>query len=159
MAPPEDIRASDADRQRVADALSGYAGEGRLNLDELSDRLGETYAAKTIGQLNAGDGPLRELPPLVPPLVAPPGPSVWQDPARLTSPPPAPWPGAPILHRAPSPSWVFITLLLILGLSAGIGAVTGGPGAFWLIFVGFFLLRRSRRHYHSGRYRGGPSRW
>jgi hypothetical protein len=160
MAPQEDIRASDADRQRVADALSSYASEGRLSLDELSDRLGETYQAKTIGQLSAGDGPLRELPPLAPPLVVPPGPSLWQDPTRLTSPPPGRWPGMPTFGRGPSVSWALIAVLVIVGLSAGIGAVTGGPGAFWLIFVGFFFLRRSRRHHHPGRYRSGPSsRW
>ena len=67
MAEPPDIRASDADRERVADALRRHASEGRLNLDELSDRLGEVYAARTLGQLSSPAGPLRELPALAPP--------------------------------------------------------------------------------------------
>ena len=67
MADAPDIRASDADRERVAAALRRHAGEGRLTLDELGERLGETYAARTLGELAGPAGPLRELPPLAPP--------------------------------------------------------------------------------------------
>ncbi len=48
---PRDLRISDADRHRVAELLRQAAGEGRLDLEELDERLGATYAAKTYGDL------------------------------------------------------------------------------------------------------------
>ncbi len=45
------MRASDADRERVAQLLHEAAGEGRLTLDELQERLDTVYAARTYGQL------------------------------------------------------------------------------------------------------------
>lgn len=56
---PDNLRASDADRQRVADQLKAALDEGRLLLDEYDERLRETYAAKTYGDLKA---PLADLP-------------------------------------------------------------------------------------------------
>jgi hypothetical protein len=46
-----DLRASDADRERVAEILRQAAGEGRLTLDELDERLDIVYASKTYGEL------------------------------------------------------------------------------------------------------------
>lgn len=48
---PSQMRISDADRQRVADVLRDAAGEGRLDLDELEERLELTWQAKTYGEL------------------------------------------------------------------------------------------------------------
>lgn len=48
---PRELRISDADRHRVAELLREAAGEGRLDLEELEERLGATYAAKTYGDL------------------------------------------------------------------------------------------------------------
>jgi len=45
------LRISDADRHRVADVLREAAGEGRLDLDELDERLEATYAAKVYSDL------------------------------------------------------------------------------------------------------------
>lgn len=45
------LRVSDADRERVADILREAAGEGRLTLDELDQRLDQAYAAKTYAEL------------------------------------------------------------------------------------------------------------
>jgi hypothetical protein len=45
------MRASDADRERVAQVLHKAAADGRLDLHELDERLGATYAAKTYGEL------------------------------------------------------------------------------------------------------------
>jgi Domain of unknown function (DUF1707)/Cell wall-active antibiotics response 4TMS YvqF len=45
------LRASDADRERVADQLRQASGEGRLTVDELDDRLSDCYAAKTVADL------------------------------------------------------------------------------------------------------------
>ena len=48
-----DLRASDADREHTADQLRHAAGEGRLTLEELDDRLNATYAARTHRELAA----------------------------------------------------------------------------------------------------------
>lgn len=48
---PSGLRVSDADRDKVAEVLRTAAGEGRLDLDELDERLSATYAAKTYADL------------------------------------------------------------------------------------------------------------
>jgi hypothetical protein len=45
------LRISDADRHRVAELLREAAGEGRLDIDELDERLEAAYSAKTYGDL------------------------------------------------------------------------------------------------------------
>lgn len=58
MAEPQDqnssameMRASDTDRELVADRLREAAGHGRLSMDELDERLELTYAARTYAEL------------------------------------------------------------------------------------------------------------
>jgi Domain of unknown function (DUF1707) len=51
--PAENARASDADREAIAEMLRIAAGEGRINLEELDERLGLAYNARTYGQLQA----------------------------------------------------------------------------------------------------------
>ena len=75
MTEPHEMRVSDADRHRVAEVLREAAGEGRLDLDELSDRLEAAYAAKVYadlvpllvdlptGQLDLAGGSLPVRPP------------------------------------------------------------------------------------------------
>ncbi len=48
---PGQLRVSDADRHRVAELLREAAGEGRLDLEELDERLAAAYAAKTYADL------------------------------------------------------------------------------------------------------------
>jgi hypothetical protein len=48
-----ELRASDDDRHRVVDALQRHTQAGRLTLDEFSDRVGDVYAARTLGELAA----------------------------------------------------------------------------------------------------------
>ena len=48
---PRDVRISDDDRHRVAEMLRKAAGEGRLDIEELEQRLEATYAARTYGDL------------------------------------------------------------------------------------------------------------
>ncbi|MFI0940755.1 DUF1707 domain-containing protein [Streptomyces sp. NPDC021020] len=45
------LRASDADRDRIADILREALAEGRLDSAEHSERLDHVYAAKTMGEL------------------------------------------------------------------------------------------------------------
>jgi hypothetical protein len=47
----DELRASDHDRERVAARLHAAAAEGRLSLDELGERLGVLYEARTYGEL------------------------------------------------------------------------------------------------------------
>ena len=80
---PQHLRASDADRERVAEVLRQAAGDGRLTMDELDERLDAVYQAKTYAELepvtrdlpSAADG----YPPAT--VAAPAG-----DPARFGAP-------------------------------------------------------------------------
>src|SRR5215208_3864971 len=48
---PPALRASDADRERTAEALRDAAGDGRLTVDELDERLHSAYEARTRAEL------------------------------------------------------------------------------------------------------------
>src|SRR3954452_10026799 len=48
---PARLRISDAERHQVAEILREAAGEGRLDLEELDQRLEATYAARTYADL------------------------------------------------------------------------------------------------------------
>ncbi|MFI9645917.1 DUF1707 domain-containing protein [Streptomyces sp. NPDC052040] len=49
--PALDLRASDADRERVAEVLRDALAEGRLDMEEFEERLEATYQARTYGEL------------------------------------------------------------------------------------------------------------
>ena len=64
------MRISDADRHRVAEVLRQAAGEGRLDFDELDERLELTFCAKTYADLIPITADLYPVPPASPvPLV------------------------------------------------------------------------------------------
>jgi hypothetical protein len=46
-----DLRASDADRERVVGSLRDHAAAGRLEPSELEERVGAALAARTLGAL------------------------------------------------------------------------------------------------------------
>src|SRR6478735_12275601 len=83
-----DVRASDAERERVVEALRGHAEAGRLTADELDQRVGAALAAKTRGDLATLLGDL---------------------PSERRAYPPR----SPQSHRAPAPSFMPIVLVLI----------------------------------------------
>ncbi|WP_299052438.1 DUF1707 domain-containing protein [uncultured Nocardioides sp.] len=70
MSDPALQRVSDAERQQVAEALRDAAGEGRLDLDELDERLEATWAARTYADLVPVLADLAQQPP-TPPGAAP----------------------------------------------------------------------------------------
>jgi hypothetical protein len=78
---PSRLRISDDERHQVAEVLRKAAGEGRIDLEELDERLEATYQAKTYGELVpiTADLPVRTpgalpgTPPVVPPAVQPAG--------------------------------------------------------------------------------------
>jgi Domain of unknown function (DUF1707) len=45
------VRASDADRDRTVEALAAASAEGRLSLEEYSERSGAALVAPTLGDL------------------------------------------------------------------------------------------------------------
>lgn len=45
------MRASDADRERVVARLQHQVAEGRLTLDEFSERAAAAYRTRTVGEL------------------------------------------------------------------------------------------------------------
>jgi hypothetical protein len=121
-----DVRASDADRQRVVDLLRTHTAEGRLTLDEFEERVGEALAAKTRDELRLV---LRELPAPEPPA-----------PARRS---PAP------RRRLQVPTLPMVVLLVVAG-----SALLGGF-AWWLIPIGFWVFGGgcggTRHHVHGHR--------
>jgi hypothetical protein len=81
-----DLRASDADRERVSEQLRDALAEGRLDMEEFEERLDATYKARTYGEL----APItRDLPgagAVAPPaLVSPPSVSLVKGPAGEAS--------------------------------------------------------------------------
>jgi hypothetical protein len=110
--PAPALRASDADRERVAEALRRHHVDGRLDTDELQERLGRCYAARTAA----------ELAPLLADL---PADDCARAPRRAAS-------------RFPAPLFLLLAVVLTL---ATVGAVAHGhPGP--LPFLAFFLLLR-----------------
>lgn len=51
MPQPHELRASDSDRERIAQVLQDAHADGRIALDELEERLGVVYSARTLGEL------------------------------------------------------------------------------------------------------------
>lgn len=51
MALNPEMRASDADRDRVAAALREHCAQGRIDIEELGERIESVYAARTLGEL------------------------------------------------------------------------------------------------------------
>lgn len=114
MAMNDRIRASDADRERIAARLREHYAEGRLTREELDERITAALNARTYGDLR---GVMADLPEagMFPqaggwPVVAPPRPVMVRS-------------GPPLLPLA------FLLLFLTLLL----------PGTGWLLF-GFFQV-------------------
>lgn len=116
-----EVRIGDGERERVRESLTRHTGEGRLTLDELSERLGEVYAAKTAADL---DHALRELPPLQ-----------REQPAR------------PRARRVPGGTAIGRFALLAVAMVAvwAVFAVTTGATYFWPVWpimaIGFKAAR------------------
>jgi hypothetical protein len=131
------LRASDADRDAVADQLRGAHAEGRLTVEELYERLDVALAARTLA----------ELAPLTADLPVP-----SRAPARTGDEPVA---GRSVAHRdGPSGlrlawgAWLSVVLVNV----AVWGAVSVGTGDavyFWPVWVaapwGALLLARTLR--------------
>src|SRR3974377_67816 len=79
MATGYNVRVGDADREAVAAQLREHFADGRLTLEELNERLDQTFAAKTKADLNTV---MRDLPQAARPTTGlPSGGTAWQGPA------------------------------------------------------------------------------
>ncbi|SDS02402.1 DUF1707 domain-containing protein [Jiangella sp. DSM 45060] len=122
-----EMRASDADRDRVAEILRDAHGEGRLSQDELLLRVETTYAAKTYQDLDRviADLPVRRQPAGIMPR-------------PLSAPRPAPRrTGRRIARGLLTGAWWFygfvVALNLMVWMLVSIGG--GGPEYFWPMWV------------------------
>jgi len=68
---PDSLRVSDDDRHRVAEILRRAAGDGRIDLGELDDRLGVVFQAKTYAELEPVTRDLPEHPGRLAPVPRP----------------------------------------------------------------------------------------
>lgn len=145
----DQIRVSDADRERVTARLREHFAEGRLTPDELDERITATLNAKTFGDLR---GILADLPE--------PGPL-----GPHPEPVPSGWAPRPVSYRRgprflPVALLIFFAVLVLSGPGWGIGwaffAFFKIALLAWLVlciagFVGASRFRRRMRHSaHSG---------
>lgn len=66
-AEPPALRASDAERERAVELLRAHAGDGRLTLEELAQRIDTAYACRTRDELERVTADLPAVPPAQPP--------------------------------------------------------------------------------------------
>ncbi len=143
MAGDAKIRASDADRDRIAAALREHLAAGRLTIEEFDDRLDKAFAAKTLGEL---DGLMADLPGtgLVQLPEAPAGRSAASPPLTRLHPPGSVQAGQGRFSpawRAAWGSWLAISLCaFVIWLISG---ATGGPWFLWVALpLGAVMLGR-----------------
>jgi hypothetical protein len=79
------LRASDADRERVVELLRGAGGDGRLDVDELDERVSAAYASRTVAALEALTADLLPAAPQAHPAAAPGGVVVRPGPGGTSS--------------------------------------------------------------------------
>ena len=122
-------RASDADREQVAERLRVAATEGRLEAEEFEERLATAFSARTYGEL---DRVVADLP-------APPAPRRREPAFGLR-------PGVAV---AIAVVLVFVLLSSVsLAVGHGHGEHHGGFGFLWLVWLAIgwrYLVHRRRR--------------
>ena len=173
MATGYNVRVGDADREAVAAQLREHFADGRLTLEELNERLDQTFAARTKADLNTV---MRDLPQAARPTTGLPyGGTAWQGPAWQGPVPTRPgqyhdhdWgnrqrqcgPGAfaPMMGLV----WLFVILGSII-LFGGFGG-GGRPIAIVLFLAALALVRRliglgRRRGSRGPRGPRGRRRW
>ena len=109
------IRVSDAERERAIDLLRVHTATGRLTTAELEERIDETYAARSVGELQRV---LRELPGVADPARGDPAVAVRGRPGPTGHP----------LGRGQVLAFLLVNTMLLV-----IWAATGA-GYFWPIW-------------------------
>jgi len=157
MATGYNVRIGDADREAITAQLREHYADGRLTLDELNERLDQTFAAKTKADLNVV---MRDLPHVARPLTAAPaagfGNTAWPGPTGRSG-----WDYGTGYGRRCGRA-AFAPLLVLMWVALVFGAVTlfgigGGdrPLAIVLLIAALAFLKRL---FGFGRRRGsgGP---
>ena len=137
MARRSSLRASDADRERVAERLREAATEGRLLAHELEERLARALRAVTYGDL---DAVVEDLPRALEPRPRRSGPR-----------------GAfALARRYPLPAGIvaFTLAITTLTLMAAVAAIA--LSGVWILPVVLFMIVRGRGFSRGRRGRGGP---
>jgi len=149
MTRPDDLRAGDAERTRVTEALHDHFAQGRLARDELDERLDATLSAKTYGDLRQITHDL----PGPEPVGVPESPAAGPDAPPVANRRPR---GVPLLPLAIG---IFVATMLLSG--GTMWALFGVLKVIFLVwlgmaFIGFIHVRRWRRR---GRRFGPPGQW
>jgi hypothetical protein len=130
------LRASDAERERVAAFLRDQAIEGRLTADELDERVGRAYSAVRVAEL---DRLVADLPgpPVRPTFVRPERRPAGLLPLGI---------GAIIAFALPGAVWVLFGVVLALGIAlvAVAAALVAAAAPFIAIAAICFLALRRR---------------
>jgi hypothetical protein len=130
------MRASDADREKVADRLRQAAGEGRIFAHELEERVAAALRAKTYGELDAVVADL-------------PGPALTARPRSRTR--------ELALHHPALAVAALVAVAIVGTVLAAIAFVASGA---WVLFMVMLLIlrggpRRRKRYSHRYRSAGG----
>lgn len=148
MAAGNEMRVGDAEREAAAAELQEHFTSGRLNQDELDERLAAVFAAKTRGDLNAlfTDLPSsgRDWAGTNAPggrAFGPSGPFGTRDPFGPGG-PGAGWHAGGGAWRAAGLATVTLWLLLVVGILGVFGIGAGRPIGIVLIIAALALLRR-----------------
>jgi Domain of unknown function (DUF1707) len=160
MATGYNVRIGDADREAIAAQLREHYADGRLTLDELNERLDQTFAAKTKADL---DVVLRDLPHVARPFTDAPaaafGNTAWQGPGPTGR---SSWDYGTGSGRQCGRA-AFAPLLVLMWVALIFGAVTlfgigGGdrPLAIVLIIAAVAFLKRLFGFGGRRRGSGGP---
>lgn len=128
------VRLSDAERAAAAADLGEHYAQGRLTVEEHSERVDAVWAAKTRGELP----PLfADLPSPYAAVAAPP-----PTPSRGPLGPPRYWASGlrPAYRRLPAPIVVVLGFLLVVAVLTHLPVILLGLGVWW------FVASRHRRH-------------
>jgi hypothetical protein len=128
--PEPHLRAADADRAAVADALGAHMSAGRLTVAEFDERLARAYAAKTYGDLEELTADLPPLPTAGPSI---PAPRAEARPAPAASACPDPWAGG-WDHTHSWRAWL-TTSLIVLTVWAATSLAAWEFLYFWPVWV------------------------
>ena len=128
------LRASDADRERIAERLRAATAEGRLVAEELEERLGAVFSARTYGEL---DAVVADLP-------------AERTQRSATT---------PLLVKGAFAVAVVMAALAVAAMVALVLVGLAGAWMAWVVIAWVFLGRSGRRHRHMGRGHSiGPGR-
>lgn len=132
--PAPDLRASDADRESMAEQLRRHHADGRLDTDEFQERIDRCYDARTVGELGALTTDLPRA----------------QEVSRRRS-------GAALSARRlwALPVVPIVIALIVVGAIAGHHGHSGAWGGFWVVIPALMIARlilfRRRAYMRSSR--------